>query len=155
MHPADPQVRAFIARSMIARVAVLSPKGIPFMTPLWFVYHRGTIHMPTGSHSLVARYLSANPSVILLFDAERGASGNHVLRLRGKASVRHGVAWPVILRTVGKYLLSSLSRGLVPYVRKFALIRQYYAQNPGGAVTIEVVPEETEFLARPAAWRTG
>ncbi len=43
----DPEVREFLARSMVVRLAALSPKGQPNIRCLWFVFQRGRIYMPT------------------------------------------------------------------------------------------------------------
>jgi len=152
MSPADDEVRRFLADSMVAGVAAMSRAGRPFITPLWFVYHRGAIHLPTGGASLAARYVAAQPAVVLLFHAERRLSSKRVLRMRGEAAIRQGMpSWAILLPLVRKYYLSSVSRGLWPYLRRYELVSRYYRQNPEpGPVVIEVCPRSWEFIARVA-----
>jgi Pyridoxamine 5'-phosphate oxidase len=146
MHPDDREVREFLTRSMVARVAVLAPSGRPFMTPLWFVCDRGRIHMPHAATGLATRYVSAQPAVVLLFDAERGGASKRTLRITGEATVRPGRgSLRVLARLVAKYYLSSPSRGLLRYVRNYGLVQRYYKQATG-SVNIEVMPQTAEFL---------
>ena len=145
----DSEVERFLAHSMVARVAALSPSGRPFMTPLWFASHRGRVHLPTGQTTLVVRYVSAQPSVVLLFDAEQDQPSGRVLRLGGTATVHPGnPSLPVLLRIARKYYLSSVSRGIVAHMRHYSLLRQYYGQG-GGPAVLEVAPQAAEFLERP------
>ncbi|WP_374112302.1 pyridoxamine 5'-phosphate oxidase family protein [Rhodococcus sp. CH91] len=76
---------------MVARVATLTPKGRPAMTPLWFLLHDGRIHLGTDRSSVVVRNVEADPDVVVLLDlpGPRGGS-SHLLRLRGHATVRAG-----------------------------------------------------------------
>jgi hypothetical protein len=37
----DPEIRGFLARSMVLRLASLSPKGRPIIRCLWFVCQQG------------------------------------------------------------------------------------------------------------------
>jgi hypothetical protein len=88
MYPDDREVREFLTRSMVARVAVFAPSGRPFITPLWFVCDRGRIHMPHAATGMATRYVTAQPKVVLLFDAERGGGSKRTLRITGDATVR-------------------------------------------------------------------
>ena len=45
----DPEVREFLAHSMILRLASLSPKGQPLVRCLWFVCQQGRMFMFTAS----------------------------------------------------------------------------------------------------------
>ncbi|MBF8286541.1 MAG: hypothetical protein HW393_355, partial [Dehalococcoidia bacterium] len=51
----DPEVREFLARSMILRLAALSPKGQPNIRCLWFVCQQGRIYIFTGETNPTSR----------------------------------------------------------------------------------------------------
>jgi len=146
-----PEVRAFVARSMVARVATLSRKGEPHITPLWFVCDQETIYMTTREASPAARNISMHPAVVLLFDVERGPGSDRVLRIRGRAIVskESGLLRRIALRVGRKYYLCPGGlRNLLAHCQKLPLMRRYYGERRGQAGVIEVEPEGAEFLKR-------
>ena len=68
--PTDPDVQAFLRGSLIVQVATLSPKGRPFVTPLWFVVDRGALYITTGAESRAGKNVGQHPGVVLLFSGE-------------------------------------------------------------------------------------
>lgn len=147
----DPEVHDFLACSMVARVATLSPKGRPHMTPLWFTYDQGRIYMTSRDGSPAARNITAHPAVVLLFDAERGPRWDRVLRIQGHATFRkeRGLLRLVVRRESRRYWFSASGlRHLLSHLRKLPVIARYYAERRGDAGVIEVVPERAEFLGR-------
>ncbi len=149
--PTDPEVSAFIRRSMVTQLATRSPSGRPFMTPIWFVLDRGALYMTTGHESVTGKNVAQHPEVALLFSGERGGRTDRILRLRGTATVHRGLpSWRVLLRIAAKYYVSP--RALLvelPNARKWRLRRLYYGQVKGGAGHLRVVPTSAEFLPRP------
>lgn len=149
MKPDDPIVRAFIERSLVARVATRSAKGWPALAPLWFAEDGGRLYSGTGAATLAARNAAANPDVSVLLDAEAAGISAHVLRLHGRATVRAGVPpWRVLLGLARKYYLSPGGlRCEIAHVGQWNLRRHYYAQAEG--VTLEIALERGELLRRP------
>ena len=146
MRPDEPAVRRFLAASMIVRLATLSAKGRPEITPLWFVSHGGRIYMATGASSLAVRNVAANAQIVLLFHGERSQRSGQVLRIQGRANFRKGIRHPAILRFAPKYYLSlGAIRDMLAHWRQVPLSRRYHRQTPEGGL-IEVVPESAEFL---------
>jgi uncharacterized pyridoxamine 5'-phosphate oxidase family protein len=144
----DPHVHEFLGQSMVVRVATLSSKGQPHITPLWFVWDQGRIYVNLRSNSPAARNISANPEVVLLLDSE-GRLPDHVLRIRGRASVRREghIKRRTILRSALKYHLSLGGlRNLFRHLRTLPIRLRYYAERGGEAAVIEVLPEDAEFL---------
>ena len=147
----DPKVRDFLARSMVARLATLSPKERPHMTPLWFTCDRGRIYMTSRDGSPAARNVVAHPAVVLLFDAERGPRSDRVLRIQGHATFRkeRRLLRLVVRRESRKYWFSASGlRHLLSHLRKLPVIARYYTERGEDAGVIEVVPERAEFLER-------
>lgn len=149
MSPDDPEVRGFLARSMVTRVATLSRKGLPHITALRFVCDQGRIYMITGEGSPAVHHISAHPAMILLFDAERARPPNRVLRVRGRATVskEEGLRQMFVRRAARKYFLCPGGLwDMLTHFRKLRLWVRGYAGGRGRAAVIEVVPETAEFL---------
>ncbi|MEE2032440.1 pyridoxamine 5'-phosphate oxidase family protein [Rhodococcus chondri] len=144
MIPADPVKRMFLERTMVARVATLSPRGRPAMTPLWFVVHRGRLYLGTGRGTVIARNAAVNPEVTVLFDVGRP---DCMLRVRGRARVHDGApSAAVLLRMACKYYVAGW-RSELRNARKWGLRTRYYSQAEG--VTIEIDPARAELVPVP------
>ncbi len=144
-------VREFLASSMIARIATLSPKGQPNITPLWFVRDQERLYMTTRDGSPVVRNIAEQPEVVLLFDNERDAMRHQVLRLRGRAVFRmsRGILWRTVLRQLPKYRVSPAAlRNLLSHAGKAITMARYYGERGAQGGVIEVTPESAEFLPR-------
>ncbi len=129
----DPEVREFLARSMIMRMASLSPKGQPLVRCLWFVCQQGTIRIFTTELAPTGRGISAHPDVTLLFDGERGPGSSRLLRMRGHAVYRRGraIVLRVLLGLARKYFLTPPGlRNLLANARKVPLAVRFYTE-PG------------------------
>ena len=156
----DPEVRELLARSMILRLAALSPKGQPNTRCLWFVCQQGRIYIFTANTSPMGRGISVHPDVALLFDGERGPRSSRLLRVRGRAVYRKesGIVVRVLLGLARKYFLTPPGlRNLLAHARKVPLAVRFYAEpgwevrGQGVGLIIEVVPESFEFLPRSPA----
>jgi len=147
----DVAVRAFLRASMIAQVGTLSAKGRPFVTPLWFVVHRGALYITTGPGTWAGKNIQQHPEVTLLFSGERAGRPDQVLRLRGTATCHRGLpSWAVLLRVAAKYYASPRAlRVEVANARRWRLRSLYYGQAKGGFGYIRVVSRACEFLQRP------
>ena len=151
LSPSGPAVQAFLGRSMVVQVATLSPKGHPFVTPLWFVVDGGEVFITTGPETWAARNLAHHPEVALLFSGEHGGRSDRVLRLHGRATRHRGLpSWRVLWRIAAKYYVSH--RALAVELRnahRWYLRWRYYSQVKGGFGYVRVVPTAGEFLPRP------
>jgi len=145
----ESEVRRFLASSMVVRLATLSPKGLPLITPIWFVPVGVKLYIPTGIGALAVRNIEAHPKVVALFDAERDPAEQRVLRLHGTATwKRIRPSLPLVLRYARKYYLCSGGvRAELAHIRQWALRSRYYGQGDDGAL-IEIKGEEAEFLPR-------
>lgn len=147
--PDDRAVRLFIDRSMILRIASLSPKGNADIIPLWFIADRGRIYMATRAGNPVARDIMTNPEVVLLFHGERGPRRDRMLRVRGRAVFRTepSLLRRVQFRAVARYYLTP--GGLwdtIKNIRRLGVWNRYHQERAGGGGLIEVTPESAEFL---------
>ncbi len=153
----DPEVREFLDRSMIMRMASLSPKGQPIIRCLWFVCQQGRIYIFIGEASPTGRGISVHPDVTLLFDCERGPPSNRLLRVRGQAVYRRerGIVARVLLGLARKYFLTPPGlRNLLANARLIPLWVRFYVEpgweqrGRGLGIIMEVLPESVEFLPR-------
>lgn len=148
--PTDSAVRAFLRRSMVAQVATRSPKGRPFVTPLWFVVDRGALYITTGPETWAGKNVVHHPEVALLFSGERARRSDAVLRLRGTATCHRGLpSSRVLLRIAVKYYASPRAlRVELQNAHKWRLRMRYYGQVKGGFGYLRVVPTAADFLPR-------
>jgi hypothetical protein len=148
--PNDQRVRDFLRSSMIVEVATLSPKRRPFVTPLWFVAHRGAFYITTGVDSWAGKNVAQHPAVTLLFRGEPARCAEPVLRVRGTATINRNLPpWVVLLRVATKYYLGRGLRVELRHRHLWGLRRRYYAQATGGPGFIKVIPATCEFLETP------
>jgi uncharacterized pyridoxamine 5'-phosphate oxidase family protein len=158
-----PEVRQFLDRSMILRLAALSPKGLPNVRCLWFVCWHGRIYIFTGETTPTSRGIAVHPDVSLLFDGERDPRSGRLLRVRGRAVFRteSGITARVMLALARKYFLTpaglwnmATHAGRIPatvrfYVEGRADVRKKIGRGP--AMILEVQPESFELLPRNPA----
>jgi hypothetical protein len=147
-----PDVRAFVARSMVAHVATLSSRGRPFVTPLWFVDAGGVLYLTTAKGTRAARNVAHDAAVTLLFHGDPARRATRVVRMRATATCRSGMPpWSVLIRVAAKYYLAPRALAVeLRHAGRWALRMRYYAQAEGGAGHLVVVPVAAEFLPVPA-----
>jgi uncharacterized pyridoxamine 5'-phosphate oxidase family protein len=150
----DREVQQFLAGSIIARIATISPRGTPQIMPLYFVCYDGKLYMNNAETSPTVRNIQARPPVVLLFEADRGRARSRYLRIAGVASFRQdsAIMRAVSLRAALKYQFSI--PGLVSTLRnarKLRVMTRYRGERSSGM--IEVLPQTVEFLPlrQPAA----
>lgn len=146
----DAEVQQFLAGSMIARIATISGRGTPQIMPLYFVCLHGKLYLNNAKTSPTVRNIQVRPSVVLLFEADRGRRHDRCLRIRGVARFREDATLmrSVSLRAARKYYLSlSALLSTLRNARKLVAMRRYRAERASGM--IEVVPETAEFLPIP------
>ncbi len=153
----DPEVREFLARSMILRLAALSPKGQPIIRCLWFVCQRGRIYIFTANTTPAGRSIAVHPEVALLFDGEQDQRSDRIVRVRGHAIFRgeSGVGRRVMLGLARKYFFTWRGlHNLLAHARTVPVAVRFYAQGwreergTGLKAIMEVLPESVEFLPR-------
>ena len=145
----DADVQACIARARVALVATRSPRGAPFVTPLWFVVRNGRLLCTTSAASVTVRNLDADGAAsVLLYDGV-DESATRLLRLRGHAMARRGrLPFGVVARMAAKYYASPAGLAVeLAHARLWPLRLRYYAQSE--AALLDFVPEVAAFVPRP------
>lgn len=151
MQPDSQRVRRFLARSMIACVATITPAGRPRITPLWFVTERGAVVLNCRTESPAARDILAHADVVILFAHDRGTS-KRILKLRGRANFYPGRQFSAhtLLKFARKYYLTPGGvRSVLASLGTLPARLRYYRERAGEAGAIEFIPESAEFLPAP------
>jgi hypothetical protein len=151
MRPDDPLVGHYPVNSLVMRLATVSGRDIPSLTPIWFVVMDGRLVASTAATTVAARNIAAEPRVTILLDGEKAGSSELVLRLRGTGEVHHGLPpWGVLARFAGKYYLSPGGlRSELGHVDRWGLRRRYYAQSD--PVWLAIQPTAAELIPVPRA----
>jgi len=136
---------------MVAVVATRSRAGTPFVTPLWFVVDQGALYMTTGRETRAARNVVQHPEVTVFLGGEAGDSAPAV-KLRATARCHPGFPpWRVLARLAAKYYLGPAALAVeLRHARLWGLRSRYYAQVPGGAAYLRILPGAAELLPRPS-----
>lgn len=146
----DPLVRRFLARSHVMRLATMSAKGRPSLTPIWYVVWRGRLIASTAASSVAARNVRSDPRVTVLLDGEKEGRTDDLVRLRGAAEVYlrlppFGVLWRVAL----KYYLSwGGLRSELGHATRWPLRARYYRQAQPAYIAITPISAELVLVPR-------
>jgi hypothetical protein len=146
----DAEARAFVRRSPIALFASRSPRGTPFLTPLWFVERAGRLCCTTSATSVTVRNVEANgEAALLLYPPERGRD-DRALRLQGDARARRGrLPLGVLAAMAGKYYAAPGALAVeLAHARLWPLRLRYYAQSD--PALLEFLPASAEWTRAPS-----
>jgi hypothetical protein len=151
MNVRNAEVRRFLASSANIRIASLTPKGHPTVTPLWFADVGGRLVAGTSARSALVRGIATRPRVVVFAEAEWDPGERRHLRFEGqaRAHVVKRVPWREFLGFAIKYgLRLDTIRHLFAHRRLLPLRKRYYAQGAEeDAALVEIVPESAHFLA--------
>lgn len=143
----DTRVREFLDASTVVELATVSPRGRPFVTPLWFVVDDGVLYITTAT-GRAARNVAAHPAVALLLHGDRDRRRDEVVLLRGTATVHHGFpSWRVLAKIASKYHLrprAALSE--LRHAAQWPLRLLYYTYARGGPAHLRIVPTGADFV---------
>jgi len=145
----DAGTLAFARRCRVALFASRSPRGAPFLTPLWVVERSGHLCCTTAASSITVRNVEANGEALLLLYPGRAGGDEHTLRLRGRATVRRGrLPLGVVLAMARKYYLSPAALASeLGHARLWSLRARYYAHAE--PALLEFTPEAAEWADVP------
>lgn len=144
------RLRNLVDGALTVRLATISKKGTPLLTPLWFARDGDVVYVGTRRGSLHARHLSENPRVVMLFGDR---TSTQWLRVNGTARVRDyeamslsrkaRLAWRYFLRPAA---LAHFARNW----RKLGVRRRYYAERTDPSM-VEITLHEGELVALPGS----
>lgn len=149
MSPDAPLVHHYLASSLVMRLATVSGRGRPSLTPIWFVLVGGSLASTTAATTVAARNITAEPRVTILLDGETAGRSGFVLRVRGTAEVHPGLPpLGVLARFAAKYYLSPRAlRSEIAHANRWRLRIRYYAQSD--PVWLSVEPTTAELIPAP------
>ena len=143
----------FVDGALTVRVATVSAKGTPMVTPLWFARDGDVIVLGTRRGSPLTRHVEARPRVVLLFADDGGRPAPRALRVTGTARVRERTALtPARKVRIGRrYIIAP--RALLHWAanwRKLRVRGRYYAERTDSCV-VEITLVEGAFVDIPRA----
>jgi nitroimidazol reductase NimA-like FMN-containing flavoprotein (pyridoxamine 5'-phosphate oxidase superfamily) len=146
-------MRNFVDRTLTVRLATVSAKGTPMVTPLWYARDGDVIYMGTRRGSIHARHMTENPRVVMLFGDRNVRRTKRVLKVIGTARVceyetmssarKARLAWRYFFQP------EALWHWLKNW-RKLGVRNRYYAERTDPAM-VEITLEDAEFVPQPAA----
>ncbi|MFE6857163.1 pyridoxamine 5'-phosphate oxidase family protein [Nocardia sp. NPDC057668] len=86
------EIGALLALDTVAHLATIDEEGYPHVTPVWFLWVRGTFHVTSFGDRPHVRRIAANPRVGMVIDVEGelradGQRPNKQVRVTGEAVV--------------------------------------------------------------------
>ena len=148
-----PEVAEILRRAMVARICTVSRTGRPHLNPLYFVTYGDLIRLGTGTTTLAAHNVRANPVVTILFEVEAEPDDRRVLRIEGRAEVRtdRSTVRSYLVADARKYMATPAGLlNALRHVRCFPALRHYFNDPAGGgSCVIEVTPRRAELLTAP------
>lgn len=82
----DAELDAFLAEQRTCRVATVSADGDPHVTPLWFVWHDGSLWLTSLTRSQRWIDIERHPRIAVVVDAGVGYGELRGVELRGSAT---------------------------------------------------------------------
>ena len=149
MTTVDGLVAHYLAKSMVMRLATLSRRGAPSLTPIWFVVVGGRLIASTAAATVAARNIAVDSRVSVLLDAEAAGTSDFVMRLHGRAEVHPGLP-PVgaLARMALKYYVSPRGvRTELAHAQQWRLRGRYYASAE--AVWLAIEPTDADLVRVP------
>ena len=151
MTVSESALRKFVDGALTVRLATVSRKGTPLLTPLWFARDGDVIYLGTRRGSPHARNITENPGVVMLFGDRNGKRTRRVLRVAGTARVCDikGLSGMRKARLAWRYFLApGAIRHWIANWRKIGVRNRYYAERTDPAM-VEITLGEGDFLATP------
>lgn len=81
------EMEAFLAKPLIARLALVRLNGSPQVTPMWFLYEDGILYMSTRVDRAKVKHIKANPRVAVAIDVMEAPLKNKVVIMEGTAEL--------------------------------------------------------------------
>jgi nitroimidazol reductase NimA-like FMN-containing flavoprotein (pyridoxamine 5'-phosphate oxidase superfamily) len=114
MGPALPTLSKTRAKSLLrselglGRLATIGPNGNPHVVPVWFLYAKRRVYIPSPSSTVKAKNILVNMFVSLVIDSYRGVLDAQGILVQGRARVIKGPESRRINRLIHKKYLGPL-----------------------------------------------
>jgi len=81
------EIKTFLARPIIARIATVRANGSPQLAPMWFLYEDGVMYMSTRTYAAKVKHIQKNPRVAVVVDEMVAPLKNKVVTIEGTAEI--------------------------------------------------------------------
>lgn len=98
------EMQAFLARPLVAHLAIVRANRTPQLVPMWFLYENGAIYMSTRVNAAKLKHIRANPHVAVVVDVMEAPLKNKVVTIEGTAQIETTGVKDVVTKIYRKYL---------------------------------------------------
>jgi len=98
------EMQAFLARPLVAHLAVVRANRTPQLVPMWFLYENGVIYMSTRVNAAKLKHIRTDPHVAVVIDVMERPLKNKVVTLEGTAEIQTTGVKEVVTKIYRKYL---------------------------------------------------
>jgi len=122
----DDEVKEFLTQGHTLILATIRKSGAPFMTPLWYVYHEGSVYFSTLSKSAKVQHLRRDPRACIMIEEGKKWIDLHVVVANCTVEILEGDEHEKWYRSVSdpKYKDFRGERAAAP-----AATQKHYAQS--------------------------
>ncbi len=109
VHPTPPPMSAadlqeFLARPLVAHLAVVRANGTPQIVPMWFLYKDGVFYMSTRTYAAKLKHILHNPHVAVVVDVMQAPLKNQSVTVEGTAEVQRTGVKEITTEIYRKYV---------------------------------------------------
>ncbi len=83
----EQELRSFLARPLVAHLALVRANGTPQLVPMWFLFKDGVFYMSTRTSAAKLKHLRKNPRVAVVIDVMEAPLKNKSVSVSGTAEV--------------------------------------------------------------------
>jgi PPOX class probable F420-dependent enzyme len=98
------ELRAFLARPLVARLATVRPNGAPQIFPMWFLYEDGVLYMSTRTQAAKLRHIRHNARVAVAIDVMEAPLRNKAVIIDGTAEILTTGVKEIVTKIYQKYM---------------------------------------------------
>ena len=106
-----PEMDAFLARPLVARLATVRPNGTPQVVPMWFIWEKGAMYMSTRVNAAKLKHIRANPHVAVVVDVMEAPLRNKSVNIDGTAQIETDNVKQVVEKIYRKYVGPKAMKG--------------------------------------------
>jgi len=97
-------MQAFLAKPLVAHLAIVRANRTPQLVPMWFLYENGVMYMSTRVNAAKIAHIRTNPHVAVVVDVMEAPLKNKVVTLEGIAEIQTTGVKEIVTRIYQKYL---------------------------------------------------
>jgi PPOX class probable F420-dependent enzyme len=105
------EMKAFLARPLVARLATVRANHTPQIVPMWFLYENGVLYMSTRTNAAKLKHIRANPHVAVVIDVMEAPLKNKAVTIEGTAQLQTTGVKEIVTKIYQKYVGKEAAKG--------------------------------------------